>query len=182
MGIPNPNPPPALLFFGLLAGEDGRLEEAVRRLDDEFGGIDTRSAAIPFAFTDYYEGEMGPDLRRLWVCGGRLIETESIVEIKRRTNSLEADLPSSAAGGRGVNIDPGYVTAGKIVLATTKDHAHRVYLRDGIYAEATLRFGGNATGFQPWPWTYPDYRTPEALDFFNGARRRFMERAPDAAE
>ena len=67
-----------------------------------------------------------------------------------------------------------YVVSSKLVLATTKDHAHRLYLGGGIYAECTLRwFQGD---FVPWEWTYPDYRTEHYRDFFAAVRRLLEEK------
>ena len=59
-------------------------------------------------------------------------------------------------------------------LATTKDQAHRIYLRDGIFAEVTLRFQDKA--FEPWPWTYADYRQPGVLAFLQEAREFYHDR------
>ena len=69
---------------------------------------------------------------------------------------------------RPLNLDPGYITPAKLVLASTKDHAHRIYLRDGIYAEVTLSFRGRK--WQPLEWTYPDYRRDDYQRFFTECR------------
>jgi hypothetical protein len=76
------------------------------------------------------------------------------------------------ATGRRVNIDPGYIAATKLVLASTKDAAHRVYLSDGIYAEATLQFARGS--FQPCTYTYRDYAAAEVIAFFNAVRRDYL--------
>jgi hypothetical protein len=73
---------------------------------------------------------------------------------------------------RTVNLDPGYLCAGKLVLATTKNQQHRLYLGQGIYGEVALRFRAGA--WQPWEWTYPDYRSPEYAQVFAEIRRLFM--------
>jgi hypothetical protein len=73
---------------------------------------------------------------------------------------------------RPINIDPGYVHRYKVVLATTKDHSHRVYISEGIYAEVTLHWSQNV--WTPWPWTYADYQTEEALRFFTKARADYL--------
>jgi hypothetical protein len=74
---------------------------------------------------------------------------------------------------RPINIDPGYVHRYKIILATTKDHSHRVYMREGIYAEVTLHWHQNT--WTPWPWTYADYQSKEAAAFFLRARTAYLE-------
>ena len=57
----------------------------------------------------------------------------------------------------------------KVVLASTKDYSHRLYIGDGIFAEVTLRYQQRT--FQAWEWTYPDYRLPVTLDLFSPAPR-----------
>jgi hypothetical protein len=74
----------------------------------------------------------------------------------------------SIANKRQINIDPGYLSLDKVVLATHKDYSHRLYLGKGIYGEVTLFFKDKT--FNPFPWTYPDYRTHEYINFFNDAR------------
>jgi hypothetical protein len=91
--------------------------------------------------------------------------------MKLKTNDLEERW--RAAQGRQVNLDPGYVGYTKLVLASTKDASHRVYLGQGIYAEATLQFVRGS--FQPWPYTYRDYAEPAAIEFFNRVRERYRE-------
>ena len=106
---------------------------------------------------------------RVIVAFERLVDPALLPAIKHRTNELEWS--DSIQGHRGVNIDPGYVSLSKLVLATTKDHAHRIYLKDGIYAEVTLRYQGGT--FRPWPWTYPDYASAPYIAIFNHIRTQY---------
>ena len=80
----------------------------------------------------------------------------------------------SAAGGPGrlrrINLDPGYVTEAKVVLATSKDFAHRMYIGDNIYAEVTLRYDAKEGVFAPHDVTYPDFRSEAYLQLFKKAR------------
>ncbi|MBI2899246.1 MAG: DUF4416 family protein [Planctomycetes bacterium] len=153
-------PAPAKLIVGILAGGASAIPRA--ELEARFGPVDLESGEIPFRFTDYYEAEMGRDLVRKFLSFARPIDPSDLPAIKRWTNELEGPPP------RRVNLDPGYVTTSKLVLATTKDHAHRVYLADGIHAEVTLIWTKGS--FVPREWTYPDYRTPEYVSFFNAVR------------
>jgi len=75
---------------------------------------------------------------------------------------------------RPINIDPGYVHRYKVILATTKDHSHRLYIAEGIYAEVTLHWHQNR--WTPWPWTYADYQTETAQAFFQKARTAYLEK------
>lgn len=159
------------LIVGLLSGDADLLREAERRLVKEFGPVDLRSECWPFEFTDYYRDELGDQILRQFVSFERLISAERLAEIKRLTNDIEQQLGRDSLSdrpGRPVNIDPGYLTLAKLVLATTKDQAHRIYLERGILAEVTLRFADGR--WQPWPWTYPDYAAPTYHPFFNKVR------------
>lgn len=93
-----------------------------------------------------------------------------------------AGLPDSATGlespKRWVNIDPGYMSMTKLVLASTKNREHRLYLRDGIYAEVTLAFRDQA--WRAMPWTYADYQRTDVLEFLTQARKGFTQSVADA--
>ncbi len=113
---------------------------------------------------------MGPGLTKQLLVFRDLVDADCLPAVKRHTNALEAELAASGTFGevRPLNLDPGVLMLGKFLLATTKDQSHRVYLRDGIFAEVTLRFEAGA--FEPWPWTYADYREPAVRDFLKEAR------------
>jgi hypothetical protein len=100
---------------------------------------------------------------------------DRIAEIKYRTNRIESEVFSSG-GRRRVNIDPGYLTNAKVVLATTKDYGHRIYLADGIYVEVTLRYNAKEKTFLPWQWTFRDYQREESLRFFRALRDIYTRR------
>ena len=177
------SPLPVCRFAGLLASTEPQLAAARAELSQWYGRIDDASAVIPFSFTRYYDDEMGPNLLRQWVRFEALFNPEHLAKCKLETNMAETLLARQFKEGtpaaenhsiaRPINIDPGYIHRYKIVLATTKDHSHRVYLREGIYAEVTLHWQQNA--WTPWPWTYADYRTPEAADFFTRALTAYLE-------
>jgi len=162
----------ARLVCGILS-QRGELEHEVESaIETQFGPIDLRSARRPFTESAYYEPEMGPELDRWWVSFGRLVTESDIASIKNVTNAIERDLAGDD-GRRRVNLDPGYLVPSRLVLATTKDFAHRIYLADGIYGEVTLMWRHDT--FVPMEWTYPDYRTEDATAFFVAARNRLME-------
>jgi hypothetical protein len=119
---------------------------------------------------------MGGDLRKQFLAFHDLITPERLPEIKLHTNALEREMTQTGRypEARPINIDPGYLQLGKFLLATTKDQGHRIYLRDGIYAEVTLRFTAGA--FEPWPWTYADYRQPGVLAFLQEVRAYYHDR------
>ena len=145
-------------------------------LEAAFGPVGLVGAPLPFHQTRYYEPTMGTDLRKQLMAFSTLIDAADLPQKKLRTNEIEHQLTATAAyrEERPLNLDPGILNLGKFMLATTKDQAHRIYLRNGIFAEVTLRFERGA--FQPWPWTYADYRTPEVHRFLLDARGYYKQR------
>jgi len=156
----------AKLFLGLI-GTKKNIEKIQQELE-KFGSIDMKSDIIPFDFTDYYEKEMGKNLTRQWVSTETIFEENELKEIKKRTIEIEDKYRIS--NKRIINIDPGGVLLSRVVLPTTKNYAHRIYLGNNIFIEVTLIYKGKS--FQPLPWTYPDYKTEIAIRFFNKMRER----------
>ncbi|MBN2323178.1 MAG: DUF4416 family protein [Spirochaetes bacterium] len=166
-------PTRAILFCGLLLNGRADEKEVAETLEREFGRIILKSEPFVFTETDYYKAEMGEGLTRVFVGFDRFIEKELIVDIKRATVDIERERFSEREG-RNVNIDPGYLTSAKVVLPTTKNFQHRIYLRDGIFAEVTLRYRRDS--FEAWEWTYPDYLRPASIRFFNRLREIYRDR------
>jgi len=133
---------------------------------------DSSPVLLLMSFSQYYSKEMGSGLKRLWVSFRGTIAPESIVDLKLISNEIEHKY--SVEGKRTINIDPGYVSLTNLVLVTTKNYSHRIYLGKGIYGEVTLIYR-KKEGFVPLQWTYPDYKTKVALDFFNRVRTRLLE-------
>ncbi len=170
MGIAK-TPLPARLVMGFLAKDAALVEELRPRLVEFFGEECEVLTAFPFRFTNYYQEELGETPVRAFVTYRRLIERETIVDIKLRTNEMELDFARECGreGFRPVNLDPGYVTLGQFFLATTKDQRQRVYLRDGIYVEPTLYFQDGH--YHAFPWTYRDYQSEEYINFLESVRK-----------
>jgi hypothetical protein len=166
-------PPKAMLFAGLLIGSNADRSEIFRHLTSDFGDIVLQSDSFTFTETDYYRDEMGAQLTRTWVAFDRLIDQGDIASWKTLSNEIEAK-HISQNGRRQVNIDPGYLTLGKVVLATTKNNQHRVYLGSGIFAEVTLRYSRGS--YLPWEWTYRDYKRHEAVQFFIRLRSLYRQK------
>ena len=175
MGQPH-LPPPNLLIIAAFSRHEEALRWAGERLPALFGPTARTSSDFSFNQTRYYESAMGSGLRKRFLVFQDLIPADQLADIKLRTNELEQELTISKSWPepRPLNLDPGILSLGKFMLATTKDQAHRIYLRAGIYAETTLRFQDHA--FQPWPWTYADYRQPEVLAFLGEARDYYRQR------
>lgn len=163
-------PIPVKLFIGMLSKDPGLFDAAAEPLLAEYGPVDLRSEPVTWDHTDYYRAEMGSDLLRCFLFFERLADPAKLAGMKQCTNRIEERFSrvSGNLRNRRINLDPGYITEAKVVLASTKDFAHRVYLCDGIYAEVTLQFHG--TSYHPVETTYPDFRTTRVRELFTKAR------------
>lgn len=166
---------PVNLFIGMLSCDESLFGPVETGLEGEFGPVDLSSDVIPFNFTDHYGKEMGKSITRKFISFERLIKPDRIAAIKVFTNHMEDDFSKMYFSvSRPINLDPGYIGGGKLVLATTKDNAHRIFLGEGIYAEVTFRYMGGR--FEPLPWTYPDYKSKEYLEFFSRVRELYLDK------
>jgi hypothetical protein len=173
-------PDPVLLVVAVFSRHSEACAWARQRLEQLFGPVALASQAYAFDQTTYYQSSMGPGLWKELLVHRDLVSADRLADIKLRTNDLEAELAEANAypEARPINLDPGILTLGKFLLATTKDQAHRIYLRDGIYAEVTLRF--QAGVFEPWPWTYADYRLSLVRGFLKEARDFYRQQLNQA--
>jgi hypothetical protein len=173
-------PAPVKLFCALLVAPTFSVSEVEATLEQIWGNIVLRSTPMPFTQTTYYRREMGAELTRFYAAFEPLIQSSELAAAKHTAHHLEA-IWCTPHRQRQVNIDPGYLDLAKVVLATTKDYVHRLYIGAGIFAEVTLRY--QQKSFRPWEWTYPDYRLPETLDFFNRLRTLYhlQMRQPETA-
>ncbi|MGE5173567.1 MAG: DUF4416 family protein [Betaproteobacteria bacterium] len=165
-------PLPVKLFIGMLSSEPALFDTCSEILQGDYGPLEDESGLLPWDNTDYYREEMGTGILRKFLFFKRIIDPGKLSSIKILTNILEKNyaVRDGQSYRRRVNLDPGYVTEAKVVLATTKDFAHRIYIGEGIYAEATLRYSTKERKFAPFEHTYPDYRTEAYLALFNSAR------------
>ena len=181
MGEPNPQQPPVKIFFAIMAADDAMFTSAETRIEERWGAVDLRDDAYDFdPLTDYYATEFGTGLRKRIVSVEPLARPEALVEIKLATNTIEHDL-SDGDTSRSVNIDPGYLSHSKVVLASTKDHYHRVYVGYGIFEELTLTYRRKEGGWLPFEWTYADYRMPQRLEFMKRLRERYTDQLKEVA-
>lgn len=164
------NPRPVKLFIGMLSQDVSLFEQLKGKLQALFGPMDMESPVWKWEHTDYYSKEMGAGLKRQFIFFQKLINPESISEIKLRTIELEKQ-HLNENNSRKINLDPGYLDSAKVVLVSTKDFSHRIYLGKGIYGEVTLIYSGKT--YHTLPYTYPDFRTKEYLDIFKKERKLY---------
>lgn len=157
-------------FIGCIHLEGDDPSPALELLTARFGPVEAASEAEPFAFTRYYAQEMGSPLVRRFYAFGPLAPADALVEAKRFTRRVEGEF--AAGGKRRFNLDPGLLFAENVVVATTKNFSHRIYLGGGVYADLTYIFRDGA--YQPLPWTYPDLRTPGRIGFFQRLRAAYL--------
>ncbi|MEO0070368.1 MAG: DUF4416 family protein [candidate division WOR-3 bacterium] len=162
---------PARLIIGILARHPDLINQVQPVLTQEFGPIIVKSPNLSWNFSRYYEDELGPDITRCWVCHSPLVAPDSLLAFKKRTITIENAFRDEQ-GRRTLNLDPGILTLHNLVLATTKDYAHRVCLGEGIYAEVTLIY--HKGRFEPLLWTYPDYKTETCLTFLGTCRKLLL--------
>jgi len=141
-------------FVTALFREEEALAAARTLLPDQWGVVDFESPRFPFDVTDYYEREMGSGLHRLFWSFPLLVPPDTLPDWKRATLDVERRL--SVEGRRTVNLDPGYIDACKVVLASKKYNGPKVYLRDGVYADVILLYERGT--WKPTPWCFPDFR------------------------
>jgi hypothetical protein len=164
-------PSPVLFILAASSRHDAAFEWARERCTRHYGPVVFSSEPFDFTETDYYTATMGAGLKKQFFAFEMLIDSAALAGIKRQTNDLEAEYAALGrhAEQRPLNLDPGYLTPAKLVLASTKDHAHRIYLRDGIFAEVTLVY--RQRNWLPLEWTYPDYRRDDYQRFFSQCRQ-----------
>lgn len=164
-------PSPVKFICGMIASDVSLFDAAAGPLTTELGPIDIASDVMPFDLTDYYAQQMGAPLYRKLVAFETLASPERLVAVKCRTNAIEADFAAASPPDRPprpINIDPGYVAPTKLVLASMKDFAHRIYLGRGVYAEVTLFYRHGK--WLDTEWTFPDYASGRYDAFLTAAR------------
>jgi hypothetical protein len=168
-------PKPAKLIIGILAADEECLKAAIEAINISFGKNDFLSDIWPFNQTDYYKDQTGENILRQFVSIKKLIDPGKLSKIKLKTNKLEQKLAKQSASDllRPVNLDPGLIEPSKLILATTKNYSHRIYLGKKIFAEVTLIFDKGA--WKPFDYTYPDYRQDCYHDFFSKVRTQLVE-------
>jgi hypothetical protein len=172
MGVVN-SPKKVKLFCGIIlsSSKEKIKRKSLLTLEDNFGKIDLLSSVIPFNFSNYYDSEMGAELKRFWVSFEKLVFTSNLAETKIFTNYVENRFLID--NKRLINIDPGYVTLANVTLATTKDFSHRIYLSSGIYGEVTVIYKNGR--FIKLPWSYADYLSEPATEFFLEVRENLIK-------
>lgn len=149
------------------------LEWARAWMERRLGEIVLASPVFDFHHTDYYQTSMGGGLKKILLAARGTMDPAELPQLKLAANQAEEEFGRCGMFPvpRPLNLDPGYLNESKFILASTKDHAHRIYVGEGIYAEITLAY--QRQGWQAMPWTYPDYREPACHAFLTTCRAEY---------
>ena len=160
------------LIVGVIYNDPDIYKRAIEMLTDAFGEIDGESERFSFSreFSDYYDSELGGEGMRVILSFKNLVAPERQAEIKSMTNEMEKQL--STKSGRLINLDPGFINHGRLMLATTKKAGFRIPLSDGIYTELTLFWAKGS--WHKLPWTYRDYQSERVQKFITEVRRSYL--------
>jgi hypothetical protein len=162
---------PVKLFVAVLWAESGPLEKSLEQLSARWGEIDFASADYPFNMTEYYESEMGQNLKRRLVSFRRLASPDCLSTAKHICNDIEDRL--SGERGRTINLDIGYLDHNKIVLASFKGAGQKIYLANGVWADMVARYRSGK--YCPFEWTFPDFRDGRYDRELLQIRQRYLE-------
>jgi hypothetical protein len=167
---------PVLLITAAFSRYGEAFSWARERVEREWGPVALSSERFEFTETRFYEASMGAELKKEFWAFKELVDPGRLADFKLRSNEWENEFQQlhSFSEQRPLNLDPGYLTEAKLVLATTKDRDHRLYLDRGIYAEVTLYYHDRL--WQDRPWTYPDYRRSDYHQFFTRCREYLRQR------
>jgi hypothetical protein len=175
MGVPHLSEKP-VLFIGVLFSDKRIFDGLLPALKDSFGEILFQSSVHPWSYSNHYQKEMGTPIYRTFIFFENIIDPSSIADIKLLTNELEKS--TSIEGKRTINLDPGYLTLAKVVLASTKNYSHRIYIGKGIYAELALLYKNHH--FNSMPHTYNDYKEDIYVRMFTDMRDILKKRERQA--
>lgn len=166
---------PVVRFCAVISRDASTRRWAVEQLREHWGAVAVNSPPLDFEAGGYYAPSMGQHLKKVLVGFAELADPAELADWKLFTGQLEAQYAEQGVSdvSRPLNLDPGYITEAKLVLATTKDRDHRIYLRDGIFAEVTLSYTGGRWGHHRW--SYPDYRVGSVSEFATQCRQRLRE-------
>ncbi|MFP4497562.1 MAG: DUF4416 family protein [Vulcanimicrobiota bacterium] len=165
-------PRPVKFILPMISSDENLFEIAMNKVEERYGPFDIISETLPFFYTEYYHQEMGEQLKRKFAGLQVLMGPGELPDFKIFTDEIEREYGcfQNSELKRSINLDPGYIMMDKLILASTKDFRHRIYLRKGIYAEVTLYWSRGS--FHHFQHTFPDYRSPEYIQILNS----FMEK------
>jgi hypothetical protein len=110
---------------------------------------------------------MGAPLFRWWAYREDLADPSNLTDWKTTCETIEETL-ADPEGNRTVNIDPGYLNYGLLVLGSHKGHHQKIYLGDGVYADPVLEYVDGS--YRPFHWSFPDFQDDRYYDLLEDIR------------
>ncbi len=163
---------PVLPVVSILSPAINKMAAGVKKLKKSWENLVVCSPPFLFDQTDYYAEEIGQPLFRWWAYRDRLANPARLVDWKHTCADIENKL-SKPDGSRTVNLDPGYLNFGLVVLASFKYDLQKIYLKERVYADPVLQYGeGN---FSPFPWSFPDFKKPTYYQRLKKFRTRYKQ-------
>lgn len=159
-------PEPVKFLLAITSNQEKMATTVLNEFKTDFGIVDSQSGVFPFNHTNYYEKEMGSGLSKEFYSFKVINEPEYLAQMKIKATEIEGN--SLTGGNRTVNIDPAYLELSKLVVASSKNFSHRIYIGKGVFGDIQLQY--RAAKFIGNPWTYPDYLTSQSLSFFTKVR------------
>lgn len=170
------SPLPVKYLIAVLYRDADSLAAVTTDLVTRWGAIDFEGADHPFDVTDYYEPEMGTPLMRRLLAFEKLYPPTLLIDMKLECNRIEDLLAIN--GKRTVNLDAGYLDHNKYLLASAKEAGQKIYLDKGIYADLSGRY--KAGKYQPFEWSFPDFRDGRYDGELLAIRKLYMEQVKPA--
>ena len=164
----------AVLVMALMYNDINIYNSALEKLINNFGDIEVISDEYLFSHSIYYKDEMGDSLNKRFIVFNKMIERDYISDVKKITDNIEKEYLDNNCN-RKINIDPAILTLENFVLVTNKNFTHRIYLKEGVFADLTLLYK-KKKGYTELPWTYADYSSEETKNFLNKIRELFYNR------
>jgi len=166
-------PHPGRLIISTIYSSMDALADCLKVLERRFGRVQYETIEIETSQTAEYHEEMGDNLLRRFFSFEKPVSRSSLPELKAVCHKVEPMFADTVGDFvfRTVNIDPGILTPDNLVMASHREYNHRLYLRDGVFAEVALVFSRGR--FMRLPWTIPDYYDNEAIEFFKRVRDSF---------
>ena len=155
-------------LISIISSDDELRNEAEISLESYFGKAGLVSELFEFDLSDYYQDEMGAELTRRWYSYEVLKDASLLVEWKHVCVEIENSLLDTA-GNRRVNIDPGYLDHGKLVLASCKAAPDKIYMGNGVFAHICLQYKKGE--FHGPEHSFADFIDGRFDEFFRSAKQ-----------
>ncbi|MDY6821377.1 MAG: DUF4416 family protein [Deferribacterota bacterium] len=155
-----------VIYFNALTFGPYNIETINDKTKLVLGQVLFNTKVFDFIHTDYYNDKMVTPLKKCFIVYTLIDYPHRLPVLKRLFVNLEKKY--IYLNKRMFNIDIGYIALEKIVVASTKNFSHRIYLKGGIYGD--LQFIRKDGKYRPLQWTFQDYKQDFVLSFFERAR------------